>query len=162
VDFDMRKNFLDELKVKEKNNQQELLQEILQNFPFGRVKLYATYKALNARLNNFKLFSFGRYFPLKVSENMRHHVVAFIRKKEPQFYIVIVPKLVTNLIDVNEYPLGEKVWKDGYVELPDDVASEWKNVFTDEELRSDGKILLKDALSTFPVCLLLSKDSNNQ
>jgi len=159
VDFKQRRELLDDLIQQETMGRQSLIQQVLNSWEDGRVKLYSTYKALNARIYYRDAFLDGQYLPLKAAGQRQEHVVAFIRHKGGKWLLVVIPRLLTKLVNVGTIPVGREVWGDDLLVLPEEVPEHWLNIFTGEKLTvsSARNILpLYTILSTFPVALLKS------
>jgi (1->4)-alpha-D-glucan 1-alpha-D-glucosylmutase len=154
VDYDLRRQYLQELKQKEQQGGESLHQQLLQNPDDGKPKLYLLYKALNKRRELHQLFSFGAYIPLQVQGTHKHRVLAFARQHEGQWAVIAVPLLLTNLISEQELPIGEEIWEDTAVVLPEGAPAQWQQVFGSDSLQADGILPLAQVFNTFPVAFL--------
>jgi len=158
VDFKRRTKLLAELTQQEAQGQQSLIQQVLNSWQDGRVKLYVTYKALNVRKSYSEIFQDGEYIPLQVVGQRQEHVCAFARHRQGRWALVIIPRLLTKLVHVGAIPVGQDVWGEDLLLLPDGVPEHWLNIFTGERLGiSDTKkgLRLSDILCRFPVALLM-------
>jgi (1->4)-alpha-D-glucan 1-alpha-D-glucosylmutase len=54
-------------------------------------------------------------------------------------------------------PLGEAVWKDTRVPLPEHFPAEWEDAITGRAIRADAGLKIGHVLTDFPVALLVSK-----
>jgi (1->4)-alpha-D-glucan 1-alpha-D-glucosylmutase len=159
VDFRKREEMLNSLIQQKDQGRQSLLQQILYSWQDGQVKLYVTYKALNARKSCPDVFKDGGYTSLEVVGQRREHVCAFGRHKGGKWVMVVVPRLLTKLVKVGGIPAGRGVWRDDGLLLPDGIPEQWRNVITEERLNGSAqgqKLPLSDILSTFPLALLVS------
>ena len=93
-------------------------EELLQNWPDGRIKLFLTQRLLRFRRDHAALFQQGKYLPLNVSGTFADCCVAFVREHEGEWIAVVVPRLSSR---VGFPPIGEK-WKDTMVALPDALS----------------------------------------
>ena len=158
VDFAKRVSLLEELQRLESKGLVSLVRELVAQPQDGRIKLYVTYKALNFRRVQRNLFTQGIYVPLTASGAREDHVVAFARRLDNQWVLVVVPRLGMKLsssakpferlrvrIDLfprlgmkhspsAKPPLGKRLWKETLLHLPDGAPNGWENVFTGEEL----------------------------
>ena len=88
------------------------------------------------------------------------NVVAFCRRKENELAITVAPRLLTSLVKPGEYPLGNDVWGDTQVILPEDSPRVMFDTFTHksivvDEVKNGKSLCMAKALETFPVALLL-------
>lgn len=157
VDFQKRQRYIDEIK----NLKQAEVLGLAIGFEDGRVKMFEIQRALEIRSKNRELFQEGSYIPLKVKGSLRHHVIAFCRKQERSYAVVIAPRFMADLTGGQNLPLGD-LWKDTFVCLPKEAPKDsWSEVFTRKSLVStkrggDEGFCVGDLLQIFPVALLLS------
>ena len=159
VDFETRAKVLDKLTQQEVQGQQSLVQQILSSWEDGRVKLYVTYKALNVRKSYSDLFQDGEYIPLQVVGQRQEHICAFARRRGRRCALVVIPRLLTKLVGVGVIPVGQDVWGEDLLLLPNNASERWLNILTGENLKVSGaekRLPLFDILGKFPVALLIS------
>jgi len=159
VDFKTRAKVLDEVTQQEAQGQQSLVQQVLSSWEDGRVKLYVTCKALNVREAYSDLFQDGEYIPLPVVGQRQEHVCAFVRRGGRRCALVVIPRLLTKLVGVGVIPVGQDVWGEDLLLLPDGVPEHWFNIFTGERLKVSGtekRLPLFGILGKFPMALLIS------
>jgi len=159
VDYPQRNALLAEL---QREVARPPLRELLANLEDGRCKLLLTWKALQLRREQPRLFSHGDYRRLTVHGARAHHVCAFARRCAGQSLLVLAPRLYRRLLDdPARLPLGSEVWQDTIVELPREERSRraFRSVLDGtliEPLR-DGNAMgvsVAQALSAFPVAML--------
>jgi (1->4)-alpha-D-glucan 1-alpha-D-glucosylmutase len=160
VDFGRRTSMLAKLASREEKELLPLIEDLIPAWKDGRIKLFLTYRALCFRRERRELFLSGEYHPLSASGGNKDHVLAFARKRGDNCAVAAVPRLVTRLSALGEFPLGQKAWgtKSSLV-LPEGAPERWRNVFTGEELHipkgSSRKALpLHAVFRYFPVALL--------
>ena len=141
IDFECRKNNLDEIIELEKNGADAVLSFIHQHKKEGRQKLYATYKTLNLRKTNNDLFLQGDYLPLQTNGEK---IIAYARRKAQHWIVVIIPLSVDFLNNDEEI----------FISLPQDAPTEWKNIFTGEIITISSALNLTISLQKFPVAVL--------
>ncbi|MBD1891324.1 malto-oligosyltrehalose synthase [Coleofasciculus sp. FACHB-SPT9] len=156
VDFEQRLAFLKEIKEKAKADVLKLIDELFTSKEDGRIKLFLIARVLEARKQNLAVFQKGDYIPLEVNGKFQDRIVAFARSYENRVAITIVPRLLTNVVQEGEYPLGE-VWGDTQLKLPQGMPSAMKDAITSQSLSANGTVLIGDALKHFPVALLISE-----
>ena len=160
VDFSIRMEWLERVKRQESGKMIPLIRELLRHRKDGRIKLYVTSQALNFRRIHSELFLNGEYFPLMVSGPLRDHAVAFARRNNTMWTLVVVPRLLMKLSSLGEPPIGRSVWKESVLAVPKDAPKHWRNVCTGEDVVSSSTSQQVSILSLsaifrhFPVALL--------
>jgi (1->4)-alpha-D-glucan 1-alpha-D-glucosylmutase len=159
VDFQKRQRYLDEIQ----NLKSTEVSGLLSSFEDGRVKIFEINKALEVRNKKRTLFQEGSYIPLRIKGSLRNHVIAFCRKKETSYVVIIAPRFLVNLTDMQRLPFSD-AWKDTFVCLPKGASKEWNEIFTGKSLVSkksgpDEGFYVAELLQIFPVALLLSGES---
>jgi (1->4)-alpha-D-glucan 1-alpha-D-glucosylmutase len=129
-------------------------EELLQNWPDGRIKLFLTQRLLRFRRDHAALFQQGKYLPLSASETFADCCVAFVREHEGEWLAVVVPRLSSR---VGFPPIGDR-WKDTIVHLPQSLRREGaKEMFTGRDLRSDDAgIRVSEAMASLPFAVYSS------
>jgi len=160
VDFSERARLLKELKKREARNSGTLIPDLLSHWRDGRIKLYATYKALNFRREHRELFLEGEYIPLSGSGKAKDHVVAFSRRYGDKWVLAAVPRLTVKLSPTGP-PIGEKVWGKSSLETPPEAPVTWTDIFTGRRLEipqapGPRRLPLSRVFSDFPIALLAS------
>ncbi len=156
VDFNNRRAMLEDISKKGKNDIEGLIGELLGSPEDGRVKLFLTYMALNARRERFELFNSSSYIPLECEGAHAKNAVAFARAGEREAAVTIAPRFLTSLVREGEYATGGR-WADTTVLLPKGLHGyEWKDALTGRSVLPGPGIKLRDALASFPAAFLLS------
>ena len=127
-------------------------EELLQNWPDGRIKMFLTQRALRFRNAQVDLFRSGSYLPLRVTGEFADHCIGFARQLEQKAVIVIVPRLSSR---VGFPPVGER-WQDTAIELPEGFSLEgWKDALTGRDCRTKNRqIRVADAMSILPFAMI--------
>jgi (1->4)-alpha-D-glucan 1-alpha-D-glucosylmutase len=134
---------------------------LLDAWPDGRIKLFATLAALGLRREQPSLFVDGEYLPLEARLPKGAEAVAFARRLDGAAAIAIAPTLVRGLAP-DGFATGDR-WQDGRVllsqALPD---AAYLNVLTGETARvqrgEEGPfIALAGALKTLPMALFVQR-----
>ena len=128
----------------------------------GSVKLFVTWQSLAARNMQADLFRDGDYLPLEVRGRHAQHICAFARTLGARAVVAIVPRLVDKLCGASTLPLGETVWADTRVALPEALAGRYADVFTGAPIECGGapEIALAGACADFPVALLIKQEAS--
>jgi (1->4)-alpha-D-glucan 1-alpha-D-glucosylmutase len=160
VDFEKRRAMLAGIREGENSNIDRLIQDLLSTREDGRIKLFLTYRALKGRRAHREIFQEGAYLPLESGGRFGNHVIAFARRHEQQWALVIAPRFLSRLVQAGDFPLGRKIWQDTQVTMPDAAPAQWRNVITSEVLSAGMALPVGDALLNFPVALLMGEDSS--
>jgi (1->4)-alpha-D-glucan 1-alpha-D-glucosylmutase len=164
VDFARREAMLDDLSRRSDeagDDRTALARELAEHFTDGRGKLYVHWRSLRARKANPPLFAEGEYVPLQPAGKREVSIFAFLRRHAGRTAIVAVPRLTTRLPIVGQTPIGEEVWGDTIVRLPDVPAgARYRDAFTGAEIvveDRDGASVIPAAVlfAHFPVALLI-------
>jgi (1->4)-alpha-D-glucan 1-alpha-D-glucosylmutase len=158
VDFRRFAQLLEDLIREAGNDLPGLLKGLLENMADGGIKLFLIYKSLQARKAHAALFEKGDYVPIQAEGGRNGHVAAFARKQSGKWSITIVPLFLTSVIAEGEPPIGEAVWRDTFLRLPPGAPGNWRNAITEERLHVQQGVCVAQALSSFPVSLLVSED----
>jgi (1->4)-alpha-D-glucan 1-alpha-D-glucosylmutase len=146
VDYKIRKNYLAQIREKEKDNPANLFSFLSDNRELGIEKLFVAWKALNFRRANSKIFSHGEYMPLQVS-GRRPVACAYARNYEDDWVLIIVPLALATTND----------WTDESVFLPAQLSGSWTNVFTRQVVEIAEYVSLREILLQFPLGFLTTK-----
>ncbi|MBH8575231.1 malto-oligosyltrehalose synthase [Nostocaceae cyanobacterium CENA369] len=158
VDFEQRRAYLSAIREQIETDILKLIQELLNDKTDGRIKLFLTAQLLKARTDYLSLFQEGDYLPLEIKGTHADRILAFARRQGDRTAIAIAPRFLTSLIQPGENPLGESVWQDTHLQLPSGTSSAWKNVLTEQLLKTTGTLPIGAALADFPVALLVSAE----
>src|SRR5437660_3905731 len=122
-------------------------EELLQNWPDGRIKMFLTQRALHFRREHADLFRTGNYLPLRANGAFGDGCIAFARQTDRQAVVIIVPRLSSR---IGFPPIGDR-WKDTTIELPEGFPLErWRDIITGRELWINNRqIRIAEILSTF-------------
>ncbi|MDZ7779779.1 MAG: malto-oligosyltrehalose synthase [Gemmatimonadota bacterium] len=163
VDWERRRALLEELRSRTSGSGEpdrvadEHLREMLDGWTDGRVKLLLTWRGLRFRGLHDTLFRDGGYRPVNVSGHAADHVIAFLRHLGGAWVLAVAPRLPAGLTAPGRFPLGEEIWRDTTLELPEDAPRAWRDAITGRAVampESEGHLPLARALSRFPVALL--------
>jgi (1->4)-alpha-D-glucan 1-alpha-D-glucosylmutase len=144
VDFEARRTALESAKGTMQ------ISDLLGHWENGELKMWMISKVLQFRRAHAELFREGKYIPLGVIGERAEHVIAFARRLRSEWCLVAVPRLAASLTKVGIPPIGEKVWRDTKIELPEGYRS-GKSVFTNDHF-STG--LASDLFSQFPFAVI--------
>jgi (1->4)-alpha-D-glucan 1-alpha-D-glucosylmutase len=149
VDYEQRRQMLASLETASP-------EDLLQQWPDGRIKLFLTQRLLRFRREHQALFKQGEYLPLTVSGTFADCCVAFARAHQGKWIAVLAARLSSR---VGFPPIGEK-WQETAVELPAELSREGaKELFTHRQLQAaDPSVKLSDAMANFPFAVYTNQE----
>lgn len=116
----------------------------------GSFKLWLTHKLLTERKYSPLLFSHGEYIPLTVEGAYQDHMIAFARKYQRQWVLVVAA------LHTAAFENGTINWKDTKIILPPDAPLQWTRALDDKKTILNEQLLLSDHMAAFPVLLFKS------
>lgn len=131
VDFQLRKNLLNEIKTLS-------LEAILNRMDEGLPKLWLIWKILQFRKKRADIFEL-EYRPWYAQGKFAEHIVAFMRGEES---MTITPRFFLKLTD----------WNNTMLELPEGM---WIDLFTEENFQ--GIVPISELIKRFPIAFLFKK-----
>jgi (1->4)-alpha-D-glucan 1-alpha-D-glucosylmutase len=133
------------------------LPDLLSNWQDGRIKQALIARTLGLRAKHAELFRRGTYQALEVLGSEAHRVLGFVREREGERAIVIVPIRCAELLENSAAPqVHAPLWGDTRVKLPFTVADEHlKGLFTGITVTKHRELLISAALGDFPVNLII-------
>lgn len=132
VDYEKRIEALAGLKRRERDDGAARLWSELLEREDERSKLFLIYRVLNYRREHRDLFAGGEYLPLEAAGERARHLCAFARKAGGRAVIVAAARLVATLMPGEaSSPLGEAVWQDTVLLLPEGMEGRFRNVVND-------------------------------
>ena len=159
VDYEVQQNTLEELNRKIKlDSRSEICRSLLRGQKNGMIKTFILKSVLNFRRSNQDLFNFGNYVPIKTNGMLSDNIIAFARRHAGREIIVVVPRFLSRVVDLEQYPVGP-VWKNTWLELPTMNGRRYENLFTHEEVQTESKqnkniLKISEVFSQFPFALL--------
>jgi (1->4)-alpha-D-glucan 1-alpha-D-glucosylmutase len=159
VDFGLRRSMLTAIRRESQRGLPAFLRSLVDHPEDGRIKLFVTHVALDARNRLPGLFrATGSFQPLEAAGPRADHLVAFARLHRDRRVIVVAPRLFARLTNGERtLPVG-RVWGETVLPVEPGVFT---NAFTNEETRTievGGRSVLPmdEVLRRFPVALLES------
>ena len=162
VDFAARRRLareiLERAETSEPHQRQTLLDELIRTRADGRIKLFVTLLALQARRAQPELFTQGEYLPLTVHGSRSDHLVAVARRHAGEWALAVAPRLTAKLCGFGGPPPIGQVWEDSHIELPPEFPTDSAvDVFSLERLAApDGRLDAARLLDTFPLAMLVA------
>lgn len=148
VDYKLRRQMLKSLSC-------ATLEELMQTWPDGRIKMFLIQRILRFRREQTDLFRCGEYLPLHVSGTFAECCISFLRRFGDKFIVVIAPRLSSRI----GFPPTGDLWKDTTIEFPEKLSLEnAHDLFTCRPIRPRKRsVLLRDTLSVLPFALITDR-----
>jgi (1->4)-alpha-D-glucan 1-alpha-D-glucosylmutase len=169
VDYSLRVRLLDELQTSARQGPQrqlELTRDLASSPRDPRLKLYVTWRLLELRRQQGRLFSEGEYVPLAVTGSAARHVCAFawqLREagQAMKQVVVIIPRLLAQLATAGEPPGPRPLWQadtwgDTQVEFAIQSGQVLRNLFSGSTLSARASIPVSSLFAEFPIAVLTS------
>jgi (1->4)-alpha-D-glucan 1-alpha-D-glucosylmutase len=137
VDFDLRRRMLAALRQRFADGDDDsAIAELLEDWPTGRIKMFVVWRLLGLRRRVPELFAAGTYTPCETAGAEGARLCAFVRERNGEAVLVVVPRLVAPLAErAGGWPLGGSAWGDTAVILPPSFdAARLEDVFTGRPL----------------------------
>jgi (1->4)-alpha-D-glucan 1-alpha-D-glucosylmutase len=157
VDFAARWRMLEGIEGGIASDRPAACEEMLRCVADGRVKMFLTAVGLGVRREVPELFDEGEYVPLPSSGKYARNVVAFARRHDRRWALVVVPRLLVSVVDPGRLPLGEEVWRGTACSLPNGAPGEWTDAITGVRRTLSGRIDVGELFDRFPAALLLGE-----
>jgi len=127
-------------------------EELLQNWPDGRIKMFLTQRVLQFRREHADLFQCGNYLPLRASGNLADCCISFGRQWHDEWIVVIAPRVSSR---IGFPPVGER-WKNTVVDFPESISLDHAHeLLTCCELRHEGRrVSIADVVSILPFAVI--------
>ena len=160
VDFARRRELLAELQRRHREEDRAaLLAALLAEWRDGRVKLYTTWRALEARRADPELFLRGDYQVVTPEGARARNQVAFARRHEGRWLLAVVPRWLTGIVGAQQPPVGASVWADTWLPLPEGAPARWRDAIGEGACESEGgRLTAGSVLAAFPVALLVGRE----
>jgi maltooligosyltrehalose synthase len=112
----------------------------------GQLKQWISWLTLNERIQYPELFQKGDYTPLKVSGKYKQHIIAFCRKFENEYLVIVLPLNTASLpVDVD--------WENTAIELPE-IKVQLENRLTKQKFEVEKALNVKDLFAVVPFGVL--------
>lgn len=147
VDYIIRNECLEEI-------QQANLSQLWKERFNGKIKLWLTQLLLQQRKQLKNLFDKGEYIPLKIKGSYKKHIIAYLRKHQGDYLIVVLPLGLAEICDKNIKGFN---WENTKVIIPDNAPLYWKNILDGNKQKiKQGQIVIKNLFKDFMISVLIS------
>jgi (1->4)-alpha-D-glucan 1-alpha-D-glucosylmutase len=161
VDFNKHRQLLTEMdEMLVHTDRLQFVSGLLENMEDGRIKLFVVMQVLRFRQRYASLFQNGEYLKINVHGIGADQLLAFARKDQNNFAIIVVPCLMTQLLkNTLNTPLDD-VWGDTWLELPQKAPRHYQELFSQcrvtaaQPVEDYFQLTVRDILKLFPVAIL--------
>ena len=135
------------------------ISSLLRNIEEGGIKLFMAMQVLRFRQQYAFLFQNGEYLKINVYGTGADHLIAFARKDQNNFAIIVVPRLMTSLLNHELNKPFDDVWDDTWLELPKKAPRHYHELFSQSLISTKwveehAQLHLCDTLNLFPFAIL--------
>lgn len=131
VDYKNREWILNQLKEKEHEN--NFLEELITSKKDGKIKLWIAYKLMQERRMFPEVFNHGEYLPLNVTGEYSEHILAFVRKHKNHWYLTVIPLHCAILSTEDSQFIN---WGNTSIEIPASAPENWTLLWNGSKLKS--------------------------
>lgn len=82
-------------------------------------------------------------------------MIAFARNHGNGWSVTVAPRFLTALIKEGQLPVGQEVWQDTCLILPEEAGGWFKDVVPAEAIKVEKNVSIGEVLKHFPVSLLI-------
>jgi (1->4)-alpha-D-glucan 1-alpha-D-glucosylmutase len=158
VDFNKNKQLLTEMEAmlaKPGLERPQFIGSLLENMEDGRIKLFVIMQCLYFRGQYAALFRDGEYLKINVHGTGADQLLAFARKDQNNLAIIVVPRLMTHLLNQSL----DDVWADTWLELPDNAPRHYQELFSQCRITAEPgedylQLCVHAPLKLFPLAIL--------
>jgi (1->4)-alpha-D-glucan 1-alpha-D-glucosylmutase len=156
IDFSRREAALKEIADAEVSNSDQLLRDLVDHWPNGKIKLHLIRKALRFKREHADLFHEGEFLPLESAGCHARNVVAFLRRRPTSSVLVVFPRWLAEVAEKSDPEAGNIDWCDSRVVLPAQSPTHWESALSSGKLQTDSRegessLMLSDLFKDFPV-----------
>jgi len=158
VDFSKNRELLNEMDAmlaKPDVDRKLFISSLMENIEDGRIKLFVVMQTLRFRQRYAALFRNGEYLKINIHGTGADLLLAFARKDQGNFAIVVVPRLTERLLN----NALDKSLDDVWLELPPKAPQCYQELFsqsriTIEPVEGSLQLYVRDILKLFPLAIL--------
>jgi (1->4)-alpha-D-glucan 1-alpha-D-glucosylmutase len=146
-----------------------IVRRLLDAWPDGAIKMYVTMLALRVRRRLAELFTTGEYASPAVTRDSsgggdQPQVVAIVRRTSAAAALVAAPRFASRLASQGQWPMGEAVWAESAIVLPDELAGvTFTDALTGAHVTAEnGRVRVADLLRDCPVALAVCESTTER
>ena len=158
VDFEKRRELATTLREAYESQNGQNIEQLLESWKNGMVKMHVLNRALNARKESPDLFLDGEYLPLEVRGQHKDRVVAFGRKNGNDWLVSISVRCIASVQAPVIGPEKRRdFWNQTELILANGAPARWINTLAGSAAgiaSATGRLNLGAAFESFPLALL--------
>ena len=158
IDFDKRRELAISLREAYESQDSQNIEQLLESWKDGMVKMHVLNHTLNARKESPDLFLDGEYLPLEVQGQHKDRVVAFARKNGNDWVVSISVRCIASVhAPVTGPEKRRDFWNQTELILPNGAPAGWVNTLAGGAAgisSATGRLNLGAAFESFPLALL--------
>ena len=158
VDFEKRRELATTLREAYESQNGQNIEQLLESWKNGMVKMHVLNRALNARKESPDLFLDGEYLPLEVRGQYKDRVVAFGRKNGNDWLVSISVRCIASVQAPVIGPEKRRdFWNQTELILASGAPARWINTLAGSAAgiaSATGRLNLGAAFESFPLALL--------
>jgi 4-alpha-glucanotransferase len=161
VDYSERHESLRDIKRLKQERGIDFLEDLYEQASVSNIKLWFSHCLFKMRFNESENFLLADYIPLRITGEFRDNWMAFIRKREYVWFLVVIPlHLAESDVIRNRKPFS---WNDTAIQLPENAPVDWILLWDDRKYYFYNEIWI-DQIYTIPVPLVFkgSQQSNGR
>jgi (1->4)-alpha-D-glucan 1-alpha-D-glucosylmutase len=159
VDFSKNRELLSEMDAtlaKPDLDRPLFISSLLSNMEDGRIKLFVLMQTLRFRHQHAALFRNGVYLKINIHGSGSDQLLAFARKDQHNFAIIVVPRLMAHILSDESL---HNIWADTWLEIPQGAPRYYQELFSQNRVTAAPaedylQLYVQDIFELFPVALL--------
>jgi (1->4)-alpha-D-glucan 1-alpha-D-glucosylmutase len=159
VDFSKNRELLSEMDAtlaKPDLDRPLFITSLLSNMEDGRIKLFVLMQTLRFRHQHAALFRNGVYLKINIHGSGSDQLLAFARKDQHNFAIIVVPRLMAHILSDESL---HNIWADTWLEIPQEAPRYYQELFSQNRVTAAPaedylQLYVQDIFELFPVALL--------
>lgn len=128
------------------------------------LKRFITERSLHLRKQEKELFLMGEYIPLVIHGKRQENLIAFMRREEKKFAIIVASRFFSQYLEENEKSCWESFFEETVIALPKEFREgRMKEIFQEKEIsiskRKGERVLdVGKLLSHYPFAIIVGFD----
>lgn len=157
IDYAIRQRYLQEIDELDNDNVLSILWKQRYN---GKIKLWLLNTLLTLRKKYHTLFTEGEYIPLEVKGKYSEHILAYARKYQQDWLVVIIPLHLAAIEEMRTSAAHEFDWENTAVVLPNRLSVRWQHLL--RPVKGEGTALkLSSVFKDLPIAVVRYSEPPN-